>query len=225
MVPICPLQQIFKIAKKVEEEAIKILKEKGINCISLPSLPLGVCKYLDDFPGTISISWKVLYKLIVNEIESLAKYGFKYFMICNFHMDLEHIKAIYKAIKKLRKKVMICEPLSAYYFKGELFERTEEEIHADVKETSLALYLFPKLVKNHKIEPFKVKFGLLNSFKKFKDMGAKEAYIGDPSKASKDYGEKLFKKLVEKVVESAYLLKEGKCIDLPKKIKIALKIS
>ncbi len=223
--PHLPIATDFEIARNVEKEVIKLLEEKGIRCVTLPPLPLGVCRYLEGFAGTISTHWKILHKLLLDIFKSFAGYGFKYFMIINFHMDLMHIKALYKAIKKARKYgIIACEPLSAYYFRGELFEDAEEEVHADVKETSLALYLFPDDVKNYKIEDFKVKFNLFNSLKKFKEIGVKEAYIGSPSKASKEYGEELFKRLVEKCYHASLMLREGKVVEMPKKLKILLGI-
>ena len=223
--PHLPLATDFKIARKIEEEIKKLLQEKKIECISLPPLPLGVCRYLENFPGTLSIRWKVLYNLLLDIFKSLATYEFKYFLIINFHMDLMHVKAIHKAIKRAKKYgVIACEPLSAYYFRKELFEDIDGEVHADMKETSLALHLFPEEVKNHKIEDFKVKFNLLNSFKKFKELGAKEGYVGSPSKETKEYGEKMYKEIIEKCLQAAIMLKEGKVVDLPEKMKILLRI-
>ncbi len=222
--PHLPLSTDFLIAKKVEEKVIKILEERNEKCFSLPSLPIGTCKYLKDFPGTISISWKILYKMLVNIFKELSKNDFKYVIICNFHMDFFHLKAIHKAIKKARKFGLIaCEPISIYYFKGELFEKMEGEIHADIKETSLALYLFPEKVKDYKIKDFKIKIGLFNALKNFKEI-ASEAYIGSPSKASPEYGKKLFEKIVSKCLEAINILRDGKKLEMPFKLKILLEI-
>jgi len=60
--------------------------------------------------------------------------------------------------------------------------------------------------------------------KSFLEVGAEDAYIGSPSKGNKDYGEKLFKKMVECCVNSSIMLGEGKIKDLPAKIKILIKI-
>lgn len=223
--PHLPISTDFIISKKLEEKTIEELKRRNIPCISLPSLPLGVCKYVDDFPGTISISWKNLYKLLLDIFISFAQHNFKYFLICNFHMDPWHIKAIHKAIKKGKKYgIVACEPISVAYFKGKLFEKMEGEVHADLKETSIALYLFPELVKNYKIEPVKIKIGLLKSVKKFREIGAEEAYIGSPSEANADFGKEIFEKMVETCVNASLALKENKVEELPIKLKILLRI-
>ncbi len=223
--PHLPISTDFLIAKEVEKRVMEILKNKEINCIALPSLPIGVCKYLKNFAGTFSVEWKSLYKILLKILEQLSEHDFKYVIICNFHMDPLHIKAIHKAIKKAENfGIVACEPLSIYYYRGELFEKLEGEIHADVKETSLALYLFPEMVKNYKIKEFIIKVGLLDALKNFKELGAIDAYIGSPAKSNAEYGEKLFKKLVEKCLEAIYMLLEGKKPELPKKLKILLRI-
>lgn len=220
--PHLPISTDFEISKKIEEEAIKILKAKGIECYSLPSLPIGVCKYLEDFAGTISIPWKTLYKIILGILKSLAKYNFKYLIISTFHMDLWHLKAIHKAMMKAKKYGMIaCEPLSYLYFSKKIY--MDGEIHADVKETSLALYLFPEMVKDYKIKDYKIKMGLMDYFKKFKNI-AKDGYIGSPSKATVEFGEKLFNRYVNFFVEAAMNLKKGITVELPLKIKTLLRI-
>ncbi|MCD6448367.1 MAG: creatininase family protein [Thermoplasmata archaeon] len=223
--PHLPTATDLEISKRIEEETMRLLSEKGVKCASLPSLPIGVCKSLEGFPGTISVSWKTLQDILFDIMVSLASYGFRYFMIISFHMDLMHVKAIHKAIKKAGKKgIVACEPLAPYYFRGELFEDIEGEIHADMKETSLALYLFPENVRDYKIEDVKIRFNLFNSLRKFKDLGAEEAYVGSPSKANVAYGQHLFKKIVEKCVEAAFKLRKGEKIELPDKLKIFLRI-
>lgn len=223
--PHLPVSTDIEISKKIEKATMESVEKHGISCVSLPPLNAGVCKYLDEFPGTVSVNWRILYKMLFNIMNSFGKYGFKYFVIINFHMDLYHLKALHQAIKKIRKKeIMACEPISSYYFRNELFEKNEGEVHADVNETSLALYLFPEIVGSYNIKPFKIKFNLINSFKNFKEIGANDAYIGSPCNATAEYGEKLFRKIVEKCTEATLSLRNGKTVELPKKIKILLRI-
>lgn len=222
--PHLPVSTDIEISRRIEKATIEHVEKHGIKCISLPPLNAGVCRYLDDFPGTVSVNWKILYKMLLSIFDSFSRYGFKYFVIITFHMDLFHLKAIHKAIKKVKKEIIACEPISAYYFRNELFEKNDGEIHADVNETSLALYLFPEIIKNHSIKPFKIKFNLINSLKNFKEIGADDAYIGSPGNATAEYGEKLFRKIVQKCTEATLSLKEGKIMELPKKIKVLLKI-
>ncbi|MCD6171342.1 MAG: creatininase family protein [Thermoplasmata archaeon] len=220
--PHLPVATDFLIAKRVEEEVIKRIDYKSI---VLPSIPFSTCKYLATFPGSISVSWHSIYKILLDIMKNLAFHDFKYLVICNFHMDLWHLKAIYKAIFKVKKYgIRACEPISASYFNKKIFDDIEGEIHADEKETSLALYLFPELVGDYKsLKSFKVKIGLKDAFKNFKKLGANDGYIGSPSNADKEKGKKYFEKLVNACIEGIEKMREGR-IEFPEKLKVFLKI-
>jgi len=226
--PHLPVGTDFFIAKYVEKKAINVLKEKNFNVAALPSFPIGCCKMARDFPGSISIEWKLVRNIMHQFFISISKMGFKHIIICNFHMDLHHIKAIHTAINKVKKEMVICDPISSHYFKGMLWSNTDKgELHADMKETSLALFIFPTLVKQwENLPPVKIKMDGPNAlFKTMKEMGAIEGYVGSPSLANKEYGEKMIKKMVDIVVETAEKMKAGdKLPDLPPKIKILLKL-
>lgn len=228
--PHLPVGTDFFIAKYVETKAIEALKQKKINAIALPSLPIGHCRMTKDFSGSISIDWKVMKSLLYQIFLSLSKMNFKYLIISNFHMDLHHVKAIYTAMSKAKKEgIVVCEPFSSYYYKGMLWPSPsdEKEIHADMKETSLALSLFPHLTKQwENLSPVSVKMdGPEVLFKTMKEMGAKEGYVGSPSLASKEYGEEILKRMVNIVVETAEKMKSrGALPELPPRIKIILRL-
>ena len=218
--PHLPVSTDFLIAKRIEEEMLK-----KFNGISLPPLYYTKCHYLENFTGTISFPHTILKKSLIAIMKALGKHGFKYLVICNFHMDLFHLRAIYKAIFKGRKYGIIAsEPISVAYFNEKIFENAEGEIHADEKETSLALYLFPELVKEHEnLKPFKVRIGKKDAFKKFDKIGVKNAYVGSPSKATKEKGKEYFEALLKACEEGIEKMKKGR-IDMPEKIKIFLRI-
>ena len=220
--PHLPIATDFLIAKKVEEEVIKRINYKSI---VLPSIPFSTCKYLAPFPGSISISWHSIYKILLDIMKNLSLHGFKYLVICNFHMDLWHLKAIYKAIFKAKKYgIKAREPISAAYFNKKIFDDIGGEIHADEKETSIALYLFPELVGDYKsLKSFKVRIRLRDIFKNFIELGAKEGYIGSPSNASKEKGKEYFEKLVDTCIDGIEKMREGE-IEIPKKLKFFLRI-
>ena len=212
--PHLPLNTDFLIAKKIEEEMVK--KYEGI---SLPSIPYTTCYYLQNFSGTISVSYRAVYKMLVGIMKGLAKFGFKYLVICTFHMDIFHLRAIYKAIRKGRKYgIIACEPISSEYY-GE-----ENGGHADEKETSLALYLFEDMVRNYKnLEPQYIKIGWKDALKKFDEIGIKNAYTGNPLKAEKEVGKEYFERLLKTCEKGIEDMKNG-VIKYPEKIKFFLRI-
>ncbi len=227
--PHLPVGTDFLIARFVEKRTVEALKEKGIDAVSLPPLPMGCCRMARDFPGSISVDWKVVRDMMYQIFISMAKMGFKYIVVCNFHMDLHHIKAIHAAIGKAKNSINVCEPFSSYHFSGELWPSLEEdgEVHADMKETSLALVLFPELAKEWKnLPPVKIKMdGPDALFKTMKEMGASQGYVGNPSLANEEYGNRFMEKLVGICTQTASDMLSGKQLpSLPSKIKLILKL-
>lgn len=169
--------------------------------------------------------------------------GFKSIVIIIHHFELKFIKCVINAIAACESKypgVKIIEPLSAYYYSGEYNlaiekyinskknsqERQDDifksyldidfkkEIHADIKETSLMMYLLPRVVKNEILEglpPVLVnpaaEFLKLNFT--FKNMGAASGYLGSPARASIFLGELIFKQLRGCLVDSLTSLNGG----------------
>ncbi|MEA2054820.1 MAG: creatininase family protein [Candidatus Thermoplasmatota archaeon] len=227
--PHLPVGTDFLIAKFVEKKAMTILEEKKFSVVSLPSLPIGCCRMARDFPGSMSIDWKAVRDMLHQIFVSAAKMNFRNIIVCNFHMDLHHIKAIHTAIEKGKKEGMtICEPFSSYYFKGMLWPplNGEGEVHADMKETSLALVLFPELVKEwNDLPPVKIKMdGPDALFKTMKEMGAKEGYVGNPSIANEEYGKKFLEKITDICTETAMAMLSGEELpELPTRIKLLLR--
>jgi len=155
--------------------------------------------------------------------------GFKNILLASHHFDLKFIKSVMNAISACESKfpgINIIEPVSAYYYSGEynkaitdfiklkkFSDRKEDElfkiyehidfkseIHADVKETSLMLYLLPRAVKSEKLphlKPFIInptaEFLKMNFT--YRNMRSPDGYIGTPSKASVYFGESIFKML------------------------------
>ena len=234
--PHLPLGTDLFSARDAAIGAIEILKERklGLNCILMPSIPLGCCKKTSDFPGTISLKGKTLKNVIKNSCASLAKHGFKYIVICNSHMDLAHIKAIHKGMKKAKKyKMRICEPYSAYFYNNKIRENepvdfdTSDDIHADFRETSFIMKRYPHLLANYKLPKVSISFDKPSAlWRTIKEMGAINGYIGNPSRANKEYGEWFINDMAELYAKSAINLLEGKEItEIPRFIKWVMRLS
>ena len=62
-------------------------------------------------------------------------------------------------------------------------------------------------------------------YKKFKELGLKDGYVGSPARADADYGRWFYGETVKTYVNSAKDLIEGKKLpELPKKIKAEMKM-
>jgi len=236
--PHLPVGTDFLAIKEATTEAIKTLNKTkpGLTYVLLPSFPVGFCKFNTDFPGSISVSGKTIRDIVYNTGSALADHGFKYMVICTYHMALVHLKGIYSAMKKLesKKDMKICEPWSPYFYSNQIEKNepklgfdTSKEIHAGFRETSLMKYLYPYLVD----ESYKNLQNIYrdmnnprNLGKKFKELGLKEGYVGSPAKADADYGRWFFSQTVNVIVKSTIDLYAGKKqMELPKNVKRVMK--
>jgi len=225
-------------AKDAATEAVKVLLKKNpeITPILFPAIPLGYTKIADCFPGTVSTKTKVIKTVIHDVCSSLAKYGFTYFIICTFHMDLGHLKGIYSGKKKAMRmhNVKISEPWGPYFYNKEVEKRepkvgfdTKKEVHAGFRETSLMNYQYPYLVdKSYKNlqNIHRELYSVRHIGKTFKDIGITDGYVGSPARADSNYGRWYFQEVVDTYVNAACDLIQGKEIpDLPPHAKRMMK--
>ena len=236
--PHLPVGTDLLTAKDTATEAIRILNRKNpeLTYVLLPAVPLGYCKFNTDFPGSISVSSKVVRDVIYSIGSSLASHGFKYLIICTYHMAIGHLKGIYSGMEHVMRKydMRICEPWSPYFYNDEVEKRepklgfdTSKEMHAGFRETSLMKYQYPYLVdESHK--KLQSIYRDLQSprvlGKTFKEFGLEDGYVGSPARADADYGRWYFNETVNVYVKSTLNLYEGKELpELPKKIKTIMK--
>lgn len=245
--PISPMEEhgphlpvgtdLLAIQEATNESIKKLGRDRSeLTYVLLPSVPLGFCKFNTDFPGSISTKGKIIRNVIVSIGESLGGHGFKYLVICTFHMAIVHLKGIYSAMNKLESKydMKIVEPISPYFYNKEADKRepklgfdTSKEVHGDFRETSLMRYLYPYLVDESykKLQNIYRDIKPLESLgKTFKELGLEDGYIGSPAKADVDYGRWYFNEMVNAITQATLNLYEGKKnLELPKKVKTAMK--
>ncbi|MCK4902899.1 MAG: creatininase family protein [Thermoplasmatales archaeon] len=229
--PHLPVGTDLMTIRDATTEAIKTLNKErpDLTFVMLPTVPVGYCKFNTDFPGSVSVSGKVVKDIVYSFGEAIGSHGFKYLIICTYHMAIPHLKGIYSAMKKIesRYNMKTCEPWGPYFCAKEVEKRepklsfdTSKEIHAGFRETSLMKYQYPYLVD----ESYKDLQNIYRSLdsprvlgKTFKQLGLKDGYIGSPARADADYGRWFFGETVNVIVKSTIDLYEGKKPrDLPK---------
>lgn len=177
-----------------------------------PVLNYGVSFEHKEFPGTISIQPETLVKTVREICENLLE-KYTRVIIINGHggnttilRSLKSGKTVFIDLFEFLKKI--------------LSDVRETELggvaHACEVETSLMLYLEPNLVRKEKINDEIVKYVPLldpqseqrppNGWKTINL--SKWGVIGDPRKATKEKGEKIFKILVQKIADSLRVLKK-----------------
>ncbi len=232
--PHLPVGTDYLIAQQAAKEGIKQLSHDHpeLTCVLCPSIPVGYTKIASSFPGTISTHVKALKTIVYDLLTSLAQFGFKYYLICSYHMDLGHLKGIYAGMHKAEKQfpIRVYEPWGPYFYNKEVEKRepkvgfdTKKEVHAGFRETSVMNYQYPYLVDPSYTRLQSIYRDLYSPKfigKTFKEIGLNEGYVGSPARADSNYGRWYFNETVTTFKEAAVNLIQGKELPgLPKRAK------
>lgn len=197
-------------------DAFHLAKEVASACsdpkpIVLPLIPYGVSYHHADFSGTLTISPKILSQLVYEVGMSAARNGITKLVIINGHGG--NIPALQFAAQMINRDAHIFTCVET----GETSEKdllalteTPNDVHAGEIETSTTLAVRPHMVRHDKKKKFIPRFSsrYLNfSSKRSVDWYARIAKIsptgvlGDPTKASREKGEKMWALMIKHVVE------------------------
>lgn len=191
-------------------QMIEILKivEKEIDVFIAPPIHYGVCRSTEQHIGTIGISPNTLRLLVQDILESLRNQGFKLFFLITGHAGKLHFYSLIEACEIFVKKykdirTFVYAELDLIKDNLEGIIETPYDSHAGEIETSRILYIDKSLVKK---DPKKIK----SDFPKFfpgevtanKLKYWKSGIWGDPSKASREKGEKTLYLSAKKIIET-----------------------
>ncbi len=179
--------------------------------VVLPLIPYGVSYHHADFSGTMGISPRTLSQLVYEVGMSAARNGITKLVVINGHGG--NIPALHYAAQMINQDARIFTCVET----GETSEKdilalteTPNDVHAGEIETSTTLALRPHMVRTDKVRKFIPRFSsrYLNfSSKRSVDWYARIAKIspsgvlGDPTKASREKGKKMWALMVKHVVE------------------------
>jgi len=179
----------------------------------LPPIWYGISPHHMNFPGTITLSEDTLISLVLDIAYSLKQHGIEKLVIINGHGG--NIPALTIALREIRDGLgMKAALINPWLFISDITEKVlESKIwgHAGEFETSTAFVDMPGKVRVSKIkkpvikEPKTPYTAIWEKDKvitpwntdEFTDTGA----IGDPTKASKEKGEKLFNAMLERTIK------------------------
>ena len=184
----------------------------------LPAIPFGVSYHHEDFKGTISVTNDALSRFVYDIGMSLAKNGIKKLIIINGHGD--NAPTLNYAAQMINRdaEIFVCVDT------GETSDidldgliDTPNDVHAGEIETSTTLAIRPEVVQMDKAENTTLKFTskYLNfssnhhlpwyvRTKKISEDGT----MGDPTKATKEKGEKMWKIMIDHLVAFIENIKE-----------------
>jgi creatinine amidohydrolase len=169
-----------------------------------PIVYYGVCTTTKDHPGTISITPETLRRLSLDLVMEAYKKGLRNFLLISGHGGSLHMSALKETaeilIEKLKGiKIAVFSPYDMLWKELSEISETPNDSHAGELETSMMLYLSPKLVKGRSSEgypkiprPFIVKDKI-----KYWPGGV----WGNPKKASVAKGKKAIKIIADKIIE------------------------
>jgi creatinine amidohydrolase len=197
-----------------EYVASEVSKKTG--CLILPPLRYGVCTSARNFPGTISIKFDSLYRIIRDILAELTRNGFYKVIVLSGHAGQSHMVALRLAAQnvilrnentKPKKKIRVMV-LSDYDFAYELkgkYSISEKDGHAGTIETSRIMAIEPALLKGKGKEshPDMPRFEIVAHPEKY----FPEGVIGDPTAASSERGRMINEYVIKKVAELVQELK------------------
>jgi len=185
--------------------------------ILLPLIPYGVSYHHEDFTGTISISNETLSRLVYEIGLSAAKNGITKLVIINGHGG--NAATLNFAAQTINRDAHIFTCIDT----GETSDtdvkalaETPNDVHAGEIETSTALAARPELVQMNKAKRSVPRFSsryLDFSSKRSVDWYARTAKIsssgvmGDPTKATREKGERMWEVMIRNLVEFIEQLK------------------
>jgi len=184
----------------------EVLKEvvKKRKVFLAPPVYYGVCTTTSQHPGTIGITPETLRRLTYDIVKDSYKKGLRTFFLITGHGGGLHSSALKEAAELLIDelkgiKIAVLCPYDILHKELAELAETRNDSHAGEIETSLVLSLAPGLVKGRSKEdypelprPFVVKD---------KIRYWRSGVWGDPSKASREKGDRTVKLIVRAIVD------------------------
>ncbi len=191
----------------------KIAEALNGKVLVLPPIWYGVSPHHMNFPGTITLSSETLISLVFDIAKSLKHHGVKKLIIINGHGG--NTAPLTLALRKIREEIgletVLVNPWEL--IRDVIMETLESSVwgHACEFETSEALVIIPDKVRINKIKKPELKeqkAPYMALWEKTKvvwpwntDELTSTGSIGDPTKASREKGEKLFNAMLERTLE------------------------
>jgi creatinine amidohydrolase/Fe(II)-dependent formamide hydrolase-like protein len=202
--PHLPLLVDWLGAEELARRIAPPLERAGYRVVLAPATPYGASPLAARWPGTVSLSRRVLRALIVDIVGNLSRHGFRRFVLANYQADPEHLRAMGEARRALGRRRPRVQVLFAGFSPGAgsssamvnrrvlrllRSPRPELEWHSGELETALVLARRPDLVRGGtlgRLRPVWVDFrgALGRGARRFEDIApGGPGYFGWPAAA------------------------------------------
>lgn len=215
----------------VEAVCFEVARRAPAEILSLPVLPVGFEDHHMDFPGSLTSSMETLLAFFADAAISVARHGFTHIMLVNGHgsnsslVELAARKAVLQTgavVGAMAGNAAVDDVLIRDLIAQQRRSEHGGIGHACEFETSLLLYLRPDLVRmdlatremgvpNLKYfnwdHPKPAAYAWMDWWSRFSKTGV----AGDPTVATREFGELMFNATVERLLE---LMREFKQIPI-----------
>jgi len=160
--PHLPLLVDWLGAEELARHVAPHLQRAGYRVVLAPALPYGASPLAVTWPGTVSLARATLRRVLVEIIGSLARHGFRRFVLANYQADPAHVQAMAEAKRALtrgdrRLRILFAgfspearsraAMLDPRVLRQSLCPNPKGEWHAGEMETALVLARRPDLVR------------------------------------------------------------------------------
>ncbi len=208
--------------KKILEGIINKFNDKYASkkYLIMPQIYIGSASEHMAYDGTISLNSLDFINFSIKIVEQFCKKNFKNIFLLNSHGgQISHIDVIGKELKAKYDITIVRGTYFLFNDFKEIISKKEMEFgyHGGEFETSLMLYLFPKLVKLNSFTTFKYSkdfksrkiISLEKNIKKswLTEEISKSGIIGNPINSNKEKGRKIVEKVINcmnKIVNELY---------------------
>ncbi len=219
--PHLPVDTDIVIVSAICERAAQLAPEE---IVLLPCIRIGYSPHHIDFPGTLTIRWMTFVEYVLDVTRSLAHHGFRKMLIVNGHgsnrpllemaarltiverrdvhcaftswWDLQDVQAVFNAIRESEVTVHACEVETSVYLAVD-----EGRVKMDRAARDMSYEMSPHFwgdVMGRKPDP---------SYKnplwmgEYWSMDTKEGVKGDPTRATREKGERVIEAGARELVE------------------------
>ncbi len=239
--PHLPLGTKCFLAEAIAFDAASRLRAENLSVLISPTIPFMPCQSSCGFPGSFAIGARTYSDALYEIGSALSRDGFKFVYFVNLSVSPDALKAVQVAVADLNtlRDFKAYDPMPLWTFSQN--ERLESfiknlgldpanEIHGDVKETSVLLQLDPDLLRSEiaaQLKPCRVNatWEVLKGNFSFQEMGSESGYLGSPNMANPELGSLFLEEAAFGLAESIKFTQTGNELpELPLQIRMLLKM-
>jgi creatinine amidohydrolase len=187
----------------VEHLADDLSAEFGV--LRAPTLEYGVNVLTEDgFAGNASLRRKTLHRALNDLLDTWETTGIKEFILITAHEHDPHLEAL-STVKTSGARVRVVDIFGMNF--RDLLEGQTEPMHGDEVDTSIMLYLAPKLVRSELAEDYMMSREELRRYRRgwLRIPKGSPGSIGRPRLASAEKGRRLYERIHDRVSERVFL--------------------